>query len=232
MYRVVLLLLVFAFAQTTQADHPGGFPIPDPNDAFDMSKGTVIKSFSKVYPGFSADDALGGKSTTYVGEEGHTIFIDNEVPPDNTDFIEFETKWLVRLSGYRMWAQGDILRHTAIFRLRADLNNDGNYETLISEINAFVTNASQTITLPAPITARKFKMELVRATPISGPRIMELDAITPENPGPNITWIKPEAGSTFEEPATVPIEFTVDDPDCKKPRRLVHVCNDLIHFTP
>ncbi|HPF38437.1 MAG TPA: hypothetical protein PK093_07315 [Phycisphaerae bacterium] len=180
----LLLATTSAFGQFTVA--------PSPTDPLDVSKGAIVVNSTVGFePGpeaaFGAD--LGG------GEPGNT-FAPN-LGAGESSFIEVQTTRPTRLSGVRIYARNDgpgfsFRRSMSAFRLLADTDGDGAFETIVvnAPINVDYGGQAGNLATPdntlelefafAPVIAEHWRVEFeqsVNAGPFSGVRIIEVDGV-------------------------------------------------------
>lgn len=160
------------------------------DDAWDVSQGTVITQFTPNPglpgngPGMFGGDA--GEGSPFAVERFNTVFPDL-LPAGTVHSIEWSTASPITLTGYHLQAarDGSNGRSFSLFRLLADT---GSGFVLISSVDttALYTGGPAALeldltqTLPA-VTAQSFRAEFTQATGLfgqSGPRVVELDAIT------------------------------------------------------
>lgn len=205
------------------------------DDAFDIAQGTIITDSTPAYPGSDVQNMFGGDYGSLEQGTGGLIFQDfdftnadaEQAHPAGSGYVywvNFQTPYLVRLSGYHLVTAGDLGRHSGSFALKADLDGDGEYETLIDSY----TPAPQAVVPPnavgditrqwaTPVVAKRFRAEFTIAlNPLfmEAPRVYELDSITEPDPDePQTVLSSPGEGDVFKVQETIHFEATATDND-------------------
>ena len=178
------------------------------DDVFDVSNGTIVVDDDVIV------DPQNVFSTCNGFENGHTLMRDGGL--NSTSFINFRTPQAVSIKGIRLFAHNDGVRNSfrrALnnFRLLADLDNNGDYETLVVEsaVNADYathegniatdpTNLDLTLLSDSVMTAQNWRIEVNQGTNIGqfeGARVVEVDAISPVVPEDSTTVSNSGSGS-------------------------------------
>ncbi len=188
-FRKVLVLkstvITLFFSAFSLAD---GNPNTVSSDLFDLSQGTVVVN----------SDAFATPESTFSPtgpfEGGHTLMRTGN--PGDSSFIEFRTSGRVSIEGFRLFAGSDsgagTRRAMSNFRLLADLDNNGSYETVVYDEPISATYSLQpgnaatlaeqldlTVMLPAVVSSQNWRLETIQASAgaFSEVRLIELDAI-------------------------------------------------------
>jgi hypothetical protein len=167
-------------------------------DPFDASNGTVVLA-DLTNPDTDPLDAF---RTGGTFEGGNTLMVNGG--PGTLSYIEIQTGGLVQLEGVRVLASNDqyadppgepccLRRAMSGFRLRADIDEDGSYETTVFDVlvnpqyeldpkNATdqVGVLDMTLLLEGVVIARRWRVETIQGSnspPFEGVRIIEIDAI-------------------------------------------------------
>ncbi|WP_299773130.1 hypothetical protein [uncultured Pseudoteredinibacter sp.] len=187
--RKVLVLkstvITLFFSAYSLAD---GNPNTVSSDLFDLSQGTVVTNSDA----FAAPESTFSPTGTFEG--GHTLM--RAAGFAGSSFIEFRTSSRVSIGGFRLFAGSDfgvgVRRAMSNFRLLADLDDNGSYETVVydeaispnysSQAGNVATIAGQldlTVLLPRNISSQNWRLETIQASSgsFSEVRLMELDAI-------------------------------------------------------
>ncbi|WP_457322188.1 PEP-CTERM sorting domain-containing protein [Roseateles sp. P5_E11] len=165
-------------------------------DAWDVSQGSAVTQFIANPalpgngPGMFGGDA--GENSPFSGERFNTIFPDL-LPTGTVHVIEWATPAPITLLGWQLEAAadgGNGARSFAHFTLSAEI---GGAWVAVSSVDTLALYVDQHLQLGdsfAPVTASHFRAEFTQATSFfgaSGPRVVELDAITAAVPEPG-TW--------------------------------------------
>ncbi len=177
------------------------------DDPFDSTQGTTVTRHNTLIDPINAFRQSGGDLGIAI-EGGHAFM------GLGTSFIEFETASDVSIDGVRLFAFSDgaatnFRRSFNNFTLLADTDDDGVYETTVTDtainsnydmqtgnvstdtadLNGFdITYLDLTLMAASTVTSQKWRLETVSSSPSSGsePRLVELDAIPAANPAPVI----------------------------------------------
>lgn len=226
----LLFLHQVLFAQMPEGGGPGQPPV-SVTDAFDVSTGVRVVDATAMYAGYAVapapENMLGGYNDCQ--EHQNTVFNDQQTPPDDTDYVEFVTPNYVALSGYRLVLGSDVGRQVDLFTLRADLDGNGQSLTLVDQFAPGLTPAGQLYvdtvdtnrTLATPRLARRWKAEFKRHQltkdaygDLRGPRVVELDAITPTNGAPvSVSLTSPGEGAEYLQGQPVPMKAAASSAD-------------------
>lgn len=171
----------------------GQFSVPpSTNDPLDQSQGaTILNSTAGFQPG---PGAVFGANLG--GVEPGNAFAPN-LGVGNASFIELRTTTLATLSGIRLYANNDgsglnFRRAMRAFRLLADVNGDGSFETMAANRQIAVNYTTQPGNLAtqanflellvtfSAITSANWRVEFEQGTAVSsadGVRIIEVDGV-------------------------------------------------------
>jgi len=188
-------LLTTAFAAGAQTS----------TDAWDVAQGNAVTSISTAHPAglpagmFGAD---AGAFASFPVERLNTLFGDL-LPVGTVHSIEWHTAAPISLTGYHLLANADSVdldvdngRSFSQFKLYAEV--DGNFQ-LISSVNTAVLYNAGLLDVQghfAAVGAQNFRAEFTQLSGLfakSGPRVVELDAITAAVPEP-ASWALMLAG--------------------------------------
>ena len=189
--RVLNAVFLVPFIATASAF--GQFTVaPTTADVFDVAQGTTITAFT---PGLFAPEAVFGANAR--GAEPDTAFCP-DVGQGNSSFIELQTADRIALNGIRLYGKNDggtvFRRAMSAFRLLADVDADGTFETVVIDKDILVNYSQQPDNLAATgnalelniafqtIVAQNWRVEFEQGTSASsfeGVRIIEVDGITP-----------------------------------------------------
>jgi len=162
-------------------------------DAWDVSQGSTVTQFIANPglpgngPGMFGGDA--GENSPFPGERFNTIFPDL-LPAGTVHVIEWTTPASITLLGWQLQAaadEGNGARSFAHFTLSVEI---GGAWVAVSSVDTLALYVDQHLQLSdsfAPVTASHFRAEFTQATSFfgaSGPRVVELDAITAAVPEP------------------------------------------------
>jgi|GEM_PF-1903237 len=189
--RVLNAVLLVPFIATASAF--GQFTVaPSTEDVFDVAQGSTITAFT---PGIFAPEAVFGANAGRA--EPDSAFCP-DVGQGNSSFIELQTADRIALNGIRLYAKNDggtvFRRAMSAFRLLADVDADGTFETVVIDKDILVNYGQQPDNLAVtgnalelniafqPIVAQNWRVEFEQGTSASsfeGVRIIEVDGITP-----------------------------------------------------
>ena len=191
-----MIVLTVAAALPALADSIPGTVSTDP---FDSTQGTVIINDDTIV------DPINVFRTSGDFEDGHTLMANGGL--NSVSFIEFQTGDVVNLAGIRLFAANDgvglsFRRTMNRFRLLADVDADGSYETVV--IDQAITpdyslqpgNAAGaaheldlTLGTGSTVTAQDWRLEVTQGSniqPFEGARVVEVDAIVADVPIPTL----------------------------------------------
>jgi hypothetical protein len=165
------------------------------NDPFDSTRGTVVLNHDVIIDPINAFRTHGGF------EDGHTLMRNGGI--GSVSFIEFQTGCRASIEGVRLVAANDgaansFRRSLSRFQLRADLDDNGSFETLVvdtgtvnpdystqpgnASANPQVLDLTLTNIGGGVISAQHWRLEPSRGSdvqPFEGARIIEVDALAP-----------------------------------------------------
>ena len=167
-------------------------PTQSLTDAWDISQGATITSFSPVYSGFDIHDMFGGELSGGL-EPGHTIFSDG-YPVGTVHQVAWQTSSPVTLSGCNLFAAHDGTWNGSIrslSRVVLEAQDAGsNWQTLIDFSPSFPYNdngygaLSRSLAFSGgPFSAQNFRAFFTQYDNGYAPRIIELDAVATPLPG-------------------------------------------------
>lgn len=184
-FLIVAFFLLLPFA--APADD---FPDVSGTDVFDVSNGTVVVSHDTII------DPVNAFSTSGGFENGHTLMRNGGV--GSLSFINFDTPEFVTVSGVRLSAKNDQAeccqrRSLSKFSLLADVDSDGEFETLVAESSIDISYENQpgneaiepgnlilNLRGESAVTSKHWRIETIQGSdlqPFEGARIVEVDAI-------------------------------------------------------
>ncbi|MCM2315239.1 MAG: DUF11 domain-containing protein, partial [Thermoanaerobaculia bacterium] len=159
------------------------------DDAFDSTSGTTILAHDTIIDPINCFRTSGGF------EGGHTLMRNGGL--NSVSFIDFQTAGAVSISGVRLFAQNDgagngFRRTMNRFRLLADVDGNGSWETLVIDepVNPdYSTEPGNASGVPsfldrtlisATVTSQRWRLEVTQGSdvqPFEGARVVEVDAI-------------------------------------------------------
>lgn len=189
-----------AMAQVTVTALPAGPIVENHTDLFDVSHGTIVTGGSGGFPGFAAEDALGGSNPSSL-EPGNFVFNDFLFPQE-VEGLDFRTAAPVTISGFNLFLgeSGTVPTASRYFNSVKLLGSIDNvtFDSLGAitfagpdYITAYGSHGILVQSLFASATYQYFRFEGL-GPGFSGGRILELDAIagtaTPSGVPEPATW--------------------------------------------
>ena len=183
---LLFFVLLLCFSVSAHADDLAGV---SGTDVFDLSNGTVVVAHDTII----APENVFSISNGF--ENGHTLMRNGG--PGSMSFINFDTAEFETVSGVRLFAKNDQAgccqrRSLSGFRLLADVDSDGVYETVVVETAIDISYQNQlgnestevgelvlSLRSTTAVTAKHWRLEAEQGSdlqPFEGARIVEVDA--------------------------------------------------------
>ena len=198
------------------------------SDLFEYSNLTEIQHSALVSTAenpyyFDIRDLFGGGFGP-VERNGHIVFAD-QLPPEGFDFVEFQTAAPVTLHGIRLVAQRDqstpsretgevvfyAMDHSGIFQEK-DRFTPAYLESVNYQVLGFLGVANSVRQFQSPVYSSRFRIEFKRGPLNSGPRLVELDAMTHNPELPTVEILNLNADTSISIGDSFSVEVGAEDP--------------------